>query len=164
MRLQEMFALPCAFALIGYLFTTKKMILFLNTLTPFQGLLFYYFQLFTIINVLQCFGLVIGSYKMTTISQSIGELLIIFSFFIIVNFESYFVQWSVDSNTKKDENKSKNCTTIYLQSEDGATYDLVDGYLNNPPLSRIITFIVVPFVLTFLGTQLITHKISLSVF
>ena len=153
--------LPIVFAIIGYLFTTDKMILLMDSLSPPQGLLFYYSILFLVITILQYFGLVIGDVKMNSVQQTLGEMLILFAFFIIVDFESRYIQWVVDDNRTE---KSSNCTGVYLQSEDGATYDIINRWINNPRSSRIITFVVIPFLLTLIGVNMIASKIQLGIF
>ena len=75
-----------AFALLGFLFSTKTMIIALNSLSPIKGLIIYYFILFITLELLQWFGLIIGGVKIQNIRQTIGELLIIFAFFIIVDY------------------------------------------------------------------------------
>ena len=92
------------FALLGFIFSTRKAILFLNSLNPFQGLIVYYIFLFIILEILQWFGLIVGGVKMQSIKQTIGELLIIFAFFIVVDFESEWVAIVVgeEEHKKKD--------------------------------------------------------------
>lgn len=139
------------FALLGYLFSSRKFIVFLNSLNPFQGLLFYYIQLFVVLEILQYFGLVIGGVKMTDFSQTIGELLIVFAFFVLVNQESGWVAQVVGDQ----EGKKKDYPIIYTQSEDGAVYYLWSTYVtNNPETARFLTFVLTPVVLISIGLYL----------
>lgn len=131
------------FALIGYLFSSRRFILFLNNLNPIQGLIFYYVQLFITLEVLQWFGLVIGGVKMTSITQTIGELLIVFAFFILVDQESAWVANVVGA---------KDFPTVYTQSEDGAVYYLWSTYVtDDPETARLLTFVLTPAVLVSIG-------------
>ena len=140
-----------AFAIIGYLFSARQLILFLNQLNPFQGLFFYYLQLFVTLEILQYFGLVIGGIKMQSISQTIGELMIIFAFFILVAQESAWVAYVVG----EDEGKKKDYPVVYTQSEDGAVYYLWSTYVtSNPDTARLLTFVLTPVVLVALGLYL----------
>jgi hypothetical protein len=140
-----------AFAILGYLFSSRKFILFLNSLNPFQGLLFYYLQLFVTLEVLQYFGLVIGGVKMTDLSQTIGELMMVFAFFILVDQESAWVAYVIG----EDEGKKKDYPVVYTQAEDGATYYLWSTYVTkNPETARFLTFVVTPVVLVGLGLYL----------
>lgn len=144
-----------AFALLGYVFSSRKFIGFLNTLNPFQGLLFYYLQLFVTLEVLQYFGLVIGGVRMTDLTQTIGELLIIFSFFILVDQESAWVAYVVG----QQEGKTKDYPVIYTQAEDGAVYYIWTHYLGySPETARWLTFVVTPVVLVSLGLYLTGGK------
>ena len=78
---------------------------------------------------------------MQSFRQTIGEIFIIFSFFILFNFESEYVQYVVNK-----ENIPK-CTQVYTQSEDGTVYYLVNKFVKDPRKSRIITFVIIPFTL-----------------
>jgi hypothetical protein len=140
-----------AFALLGWLFSSRKFILFLNQLNPFQGLLFYYLQIFLTLEVLQYFGLIIGGVRMTSLTQTLGELMMIFAFFIIVDNESEWIQIVVGENTKEKQN----CPKVYLQAEDGATYYLWKTYVTkNEEVLRLLTFVVTPAILVGLGLYL----------
>lgn len=145
-----------AFALLGYVFSSRKFILFLNTLNPFQGLLFYYLQLFVVLEVLQYFGLVIGGIRMTTLAQTIGELLIVFAFFILVDQESAWVAYVIGEN----EGKKKDYPVVYTQAEDGAVYYLWSTYVTkDPDTARMLTFVVTPVLLVALGLYLTGGKV-----
>lgn len=136
------------FALLGYIFSSRYFILFLNQLDPIQGLVFYYFQIFVTLEVLQYFGLVIGGVKMTSITQTIGELLMIFAFFIIVDNESEWIQVVVGEEKKEKQN----CPKVYLQAEDGATYYFWKTLTGaSPDVLRILTFVVTPALLVSIG-------------
>lgn len=152
---QVLLKTAAAFAVIGYLFSSRKFILFLNSLNPFQGLLFYYLQLFVTLEVLQYFGLVIGGVRMQTLAQTIGELLMIFAFFILVDQESAWVAHVVG----EPEGKDKDYPVVYTQAEDGAVYYLWSTYVTkNPDTARILTFVVTPVVLVVTGLLLTGGK------
>ena len=143
------------FAILGYIFSARSFILFLNSLNPFQGLLFYYLQLFVTLEVLQYFGLVIGGIKMESWTQTIGELLIVFAFFILVDQESEWVAQVVGES----EGKKKDYPVIYTQAEDGAVYYLWTTYVTkNHETARILTFVVTPAILVMLGLYLTGGK------
>jgi hypothetical protein len=136
------------FALMGYLFSSRRFILFLNELNPLQGLLFYYIQLFVVLELLQYFGLVIGGIRMTSLVQTLGELLIVFAFFILVNQESSWVAHVVGK-------QEGDYPVVYTQAEDGAVYYLWNTYVTkNPEVARILTFVVTPVILVSLGLYL----------
>lgn len=144
------------FALLGYLFSSRKFILFLNSLNPFQGLLFYYIQLFVTLEILQYFGLVIAGVKMTSLSQTIGELMIIFAFFILVDQESEWVAQVIGD----DEGKKKDYPVVYTQAEDGAVYYLWSTYATkDTETARLLTFVVTPVLLVAVGLYLTGGKV-----
>lgn len=143
------------FALLGYVFSSRKFILFLNSLNPFQGLLFYYLQLFITLEVLQYFGLVIGGVKMQSLLQTLGELMIVFAFFIIVDQESGWVAQVVGDA----EGKKKDYPVVYTQAEDGAVYYLWTTYVTSDhETARLLTFVVTPVILAALGLYLTGGK------
>ena len=144
-----------AFAVIGYLFSSRQFILFLNRMNPFQGLLFYYLQLFVTLEVLQAFGLVIGGVKLQSLTQTLGELLMVFAFFILVDQESAWVAHV----TGEPEGKDKDYPVVYTQAEDGAVYYLWTTYVtSNPDVARILTFVVTPAVFVAIGLVLTGGK------
>lgn len=139
------------FGVLGYLFSSRSFILFLNRLNPFQGLLFYYLQLFVTLELLQYFGLVIGGVKMTSLFQTLGELFIIFAFFILVDQESAWVAYVVG----QEEGKKKDYPVVYTQAEDGAVYYLWSTYVTkDPDMARFLTFVLTPIVLVSIGLYL----------
>lgn len=139
-----------AFALLGFLLTTRRYILFLNTLSPFQGLLVYYLQIFLTLEFLQYIGLVIGGVRQETLMHTLGELMVIFAFFIVVDFESEWVQVVVGDESKEKQN----CPRVYLQAEDGAVYYLWKKVTQNPETLRLLTFVVTPVLLSVIGVYL----------
>lgn len=144
------------FAILGYIFSSRQLIQFLNSLNPFQGLLFYYLQLFVTLEVLQYFGLVVGGVKMESLTQTIGQLLIVFAFFIIVDQESAWVAYVVG----EEEGKPKDYPVVYTQAEDGAVYYLWSTYVTpNPETARLLTFVVTPAALVVLGLMLTGGKV-----
>ena len=88
---------------------------------------------------------------MVSLAQTIGELLMVFAFFIIVDQESAWVAYVVG----EDEGKKKDYPVVYTQAEDGAVYYLWSTYVtSNPEVARILTFVVTPVVLMSAGLYL----------
>lgn len=136
------------FAFLGFIFSTRKAILFLNSLNPFQGLIVYYIFLFITLEILQWFGLIVGGVKMQSIKQTIGELLIIFAFFIVVDFESEWVAIVVG----EEEHKKKDYPIVYTQAEDGAVFYLWKTYVTSDPnKARLLTYVFTPALLVGIG-------------
>lgn len=153
--------LPIIFAILGLIFSTRVWLKFLNKQNPLKGLLIYYIVLIITIIILQSFGLVIGQTKFNSFKHTIGTILIIFSFFIIIDWTSCYTNEITQGQCDTEHSISQ----IYLQSEDGATYWLWSKVFKGKDkiqIRRIMTFVITPFILTLIGTMLITSKVSLS--
>lgn len=170
---------PLAFAAMGYLFSSRPVLLFMNTLNPLQGLVVYYVIIFMTLEVLQLFGLIIGGVPMASLRQTLGEVMIIFAYFVIVDWESAWVQDVVAEDRKRrgvpvhtsDDksttlgNQALECPNVYLQAEDGAVYYLMNTYVSaNKEVARILSFVVVPAVLAFVGLYLTRGVVKRSMF
>ena len=149
--------LPIVFAVMGYIFSTKSWLLFLDKLNPISGLLVYYMIMTLAILILEYFGLIIGGIKFDSFSHTIGTILIIFSFFLIICFESLYV--SIVTNKNID-----NVSNVYLQSEDGATWYSWSLLFTDISTLRLLTYVLTPFLLTLIGQFLISSKITISPF
>lgn len=148
--------LPLAFGILGFLFSSRKWILFMNNLNPLTGMVVYYIILTVTLILLEYFGLIIAGIKFESINQTLGTILIIFSFFILVNWESCYINVVTKGNC--------DMSNVYLQSEDGAVYYLWSKLTDNINLLRILTYIVTPVVLSFIGQNMITGKITIGLF
>lgn len=158
------YILPIVFGLLGYIFSSRKWIIFLNQLDPIKGLFIYYCVLISTLLILQYIGLVIANIEYTSFRYTIGSILIIFSFFIIFNWENCYIDLVLKGSCKDVSN-------VYLQAEDGAVFYLwtnVLGYndkiLENLNILRIMTYIITPLFLSFIGSLLITEKVSINIF
>ena len=79
-------------------------------------------------------------------SQAIGIFLIYIAFLMIFNYQSDWI----------DESGSEN---VSRQTVDGAVYNRARTTLNlDPDSSRVITFVVVPFILVLFGSRLIKNR------
>jgi len=150
-------ALPIVFGLIGFIFSSRTMIIFMDKLDPFTGLIVYYMFLIITIVLLEHAGLVIAGINFESFNQAFGTVLIIFSYFILIRMESCYMNYV----TKGD---CKNISNIYLHSEDGATYYLWSKIIKKPETIRFLTYVVTPVVLSFIGVNLITEKVVLTPF
>ncbi len=149
------FKLPLALAILGFVLTTRKWIMFMHTLNPFAGLVVYYTILTLIVIMLEYLGLVIAGIKLDSIQHTMGTILIIFAFFITVKLESCYINTIAKGSCVDISN-------VYLQSEDGAVYWLWTHLFNNPKTLRLMTYVFTPVLLSFIGTFLITDKIVIS--
>ena len=149
--------LALTFGLLGFIFSSSGWIKKIDKLSPFKGLLVYYFIIYISVYVLARFGLIIGHSKITNYAHTLGVVMILFAFFIIFDWESEYI-----NIVARGEFDNRKVSKIYLQSEDGATFDFFYRLTNNVELSRILTFIVTTIVLTFVGSMLIERKIKLG--
>jgi hypothetical protein len=127
----------------------------MNGLNPLAGLGIYYAVVFATILLLQVFGLVVGGTKFSGPLTAIGGVLVVFSFFIIFNQTSCYINETV--NGQCDTTK---VSQVYQQSEDGAVYWLWSKAFPGDSaeqlqLRRVMTYVVTPFILTALGVLLI---------
>jgi hypothetical protein len=155
-NIEDALKLSITFGFLGFIFSSRMWIKTIDKLTPTKGLLIYYIIIYISIYILSQLGLVIGHSKITNYIHTLGVVMILFSFFIIFNWESEYI-----NIVTKGDFDNKKISKIYLQSEDGATFDFYYNITKNIELSRILTFVVTPIVLTFVGSILIEKKIKL---
>lgn len=133
--------------IMGFVFSTREWILFLDRLNPFVGLLVYYAILYVCLYALSKGGLIIWKFKIKNVVQVFGCLLITFAFFVIVDWESMYIAIVTG--------KSTNISNVYLQAEDGAVWYLWSFLTSNVEALRILTYVVTPAILTFIGVLLV---------
>lgn len=150
--------LPLIFGVLGFIFSLRPWILFMNTLSPLVGLIMYYVLLIIITVLLEHSGLTVAGINFNTFGQAIGTILIIFSFFIIIKWQSCYMDYAIHGR------KCENIDNIFLHSEDGATYYLWSKMVKDPNTLRILTYIITPVLLSYIGMNLITEKVTLSPF
>jgi hypothetical protein len=149
------FALAVVLAFMGFAFSTRQWLLFLNQRTPVEGLTIYYIILYGSLLVLSRMGLVVFGLKIDDPIKTFGLLLITFAFFITVNFENPYVQLVTMGNTQ-------GASIVFYGSEDGAVWFLVSQFVSDLWLCRMLTFVVTPFLLTVLGCILVSGKIKIG--
>lgn len=171
---------PLTFAALGFIFSSRPVLLWFNSLNPVQGMLAYYGIIFMTLELMQIFGLIIGGVKMASITQTLGEVLIVFAYFVIFDMTSEWVQEVVKEDQKKrgiktDEEKRKDastslggqaleCPNIYLQAEDGATFFTISQFVKNKEHARYITFVLIPACLSFVGILLTRGRVMRTMF
>jgi hypothetical protein len=153
------FTLPLIFGVLGFFFSTRIWIKSYDKLPPYGGLIVYYIIITFTIIFLQKIGLVVGGLEFSGFNHTVGTLLVIFSFFIIFDWESCYI-----NIVTKGHCNEKNISNIYFASEDGAVYDLWEKiFKGKTQLNRILTYIITPVVLSFVGIMFLseTEKINL---
>jgi hypothetical protein len=149
-------SLAIVMAIMGFVFSTRQWILWMNTLTPFAGLVVYYIILYGAIYVLSKLGLTVFGIKIDDKLETLGLLMISFAFFIVVDWESAYIQYVTNGSLVGQ-------SVVYLQSEDGAIWFLWSQLL--PTLGaevwRYLTYVLTPFALTLGGSLLVSGKVKL---
>jgi len=149
--------LAVAFAVLGFAFSMREWILFLDSLSPLQGLIVYYIILYVSLYVLSRLDLVVFGFKIKDPLQTLGLLLITFAFFVTVDWESPYIQYVTGRSVE-------NVSPVYFQSEDGAVWFLWQSVL--PWLGveqlRVLTYVVTPFILALIGGLLVSGKVRLG--
>lgn len=130
--------LALAVATAGFIFTSRPWLRWLNTLSPEVGLLIKNSLIFLIVYALH---VSIGGVQKPHF-QALGILFIYISFTLVFNYQS---RW-IDEAGAPDVQK---------QTPDGATYERMRETLGlSPDTARIAAFVVVPFILVFVGSKL----------
>jgi len=146
--------LAIAFGILGFVLSSRQSILYLNTLDPISGLVVYYALMTGALFVLSKAGLIVANIRITGSQQVLGTLLIIFAFFILVNFESAYTQYVT-------EGKLTGASRVFFESEDGATFYFWHDVMKVVDIeqSRVLTYIITPFILVIIGSTLATKKV-----
>ena len=117
-----------------------------------MGFLIYMTLFYVILLVLSKANLVIFKFSIKSPLQVLGVLLITIAFFIIINWESPYVNLVTGRIVE-------NTSQILYQSEDGATWYLWSKFTQNNQILRLLTFVITPFLLTIAGSLFIEKKI-----
>ncbi|MEM3875274.1 MAG: hypothetical protein QXU45_09120 [Candidatus Bathyarchaeia archaeon] len=149
--------LAIAFALLGFALSSRQWILFLDSLNPLQGLIVYYVIIFTSIFVLSRMDLVVLGFKIRGVKQTLGLTLITFAFFIIVDWESPYIQAVTGRSVEA-------VSPVYFQCEDGAVWYAWSQLLPMAPVEtlRLLTYVFTPLLLALLGGFLVSEKVKLG--
>jgi len=147
----EEFGLAIALGFMGYIFSTSQFLLFLNALNPIQGFIVYYIILYGVLYALAKSGLVIYKFHIQNPVQVFGVLLITFSFFVVVDWSSPYVQYittgSLSGASNVFTNNAEDSLAWYFWTTMAGVTDLATA--------RLLTFVLTPFVLTLLGATLV---------
>lgn len=148
-------SLAIIFAVVGIFVSSRWVILALDGLSPLLGFLVYYAIVILCLFCLSKLGLTVFDIKIEKFGQIIGSSLIIFSFFILFNWTSPYVQYVTTGSLEGASN-------VFYQCEDGVTWYLWSFLFDNVDALRIFTYVITPFLLTLLGGLLIEKKVKLG--
>lgn len=149
--------LAVAIAAMGLVFSSREFILWMSGLNPLQGLIVYYLILYTVLFVLSRMGLVVLGERIETPLQVLGLVLITFAFFIVVDWESQYIQIVVDPSV------AGQVAANYFQSEDGAVFYIWQTLLPglDPYYHALLTYVATPFILALVGGLLTSEEVEL---
>jgi hypothetical protein len=125
----------------GFIFTSKTWLNFLHKFKPETGML--------VKNVAVLFLIFLAHLIDSSVSvphvQAMGAFLIYVAFMMIFNYQSDWIEESGSGN-------------VGDQTVDGAVYHRARETLNlSPELARLVTFVMVPFALVFMGSRLMRN-------
>lgn len=155
------YLLPLILALLGFIFSTRRWIKAYDRLPPYGGLIVYYAILTITLVILERLGLIIGGLELSGFSHTLGTILIIFSFFIIFDWESCYI-----NIVTKGKCEEKDISNVYFASEDGAVYDLWSKvFKDNHEVNRVFTYVLTPLILSFIGLSLLSpgEKVKITI-
>lgn len=140
--------LAAAIALIGLVFTSRPWLQWLSTLGPEIGMFIKHVTILVSIFVLSQID---PRIKFVHHGQAFGVLLMYVAFVMIFNYQSDWIQ-------------DINADNVGDQTIDGAIYHRSKETLKlSPEMSRLITFVVIPFVLVLAGSRLVNTKRSVNI-
>lgn len=139
--------LALAVALIGFVFTSRQWLQILHGLGPETGMIVKQFSILIAIFILAWSD---PTLRFKSHHQALGVLLVYVAFNIIFNYQS---GWISDAGA----------ANVELQTPDGAVYHRSRTNLNlNPEMARLVTFVIVPFVMVLGGSRLLRIGQNLS--
>lgn len=140
--------LALAFAIVGFVFTSRPWLRWLHGLTPEQGMAVKWMAVLGSIFVIDAAD---PTLKLTHKTQALGVVMVLAAFNIIFNYQSEWI----------DESGSGN---VQIQTPDGTLYHRARADLGlTPELARITVFVVVPFILVFFGSRFIRAGTKLNI-
>jgi len=140
--------LAATIGLLGFVFTSRQWLQWLHTLGPEMGL---FIKHVTILLSIFLLSIVDPRIKFVHHGQAFGVLFLYMAFVMIFNYQSDWIQ-DIDSDNVGD------------QSVDGAVYRRSREILKlNPEMSRLLTFVVIPFLLVLMGSKLIHRNRQVNI-
>jgi hypothetical protein len=135
--------LAATFAVLGFVFTSKQWLHFLNRYNPEMGLIIKHSVILLSIYILAWSDPYI---KFVHHHQALGVLLLYMTFVLIFNYQSEWIE-----DVKADN--------VGEQTFDGVIYHRSKQIPNiEPQMARIVSFVIIPFILVIIGSQLVHHK------
>lgn len=140
----EHLRLASAIAAVGFIFTSRPWLGIMNRMSPEAGLLVKNVIIFlTILGLHYIDGIVGPPHR-----QALGILLVYSAFSVIFNYQS---EWISESGAEN----------IGEQTTDGALYHRA-RMLFSPDVSRLIVFVLIPFIFILVGSRLVSKRVKLD--
>jgi hypothetical protein len=140
--------LAAAFALVGFIFTSKLWLRWLHGLGPEHGFIVKWVAILGAILLLDWAD---PSLKLEHKTQALGVVMVLAAFNLIFNYQSEWI----------DESGSGN---VQVQTPDGVLYHRARDNLGlKPEAARILVFVLTPFVLVFFGSKLVRNGSKINV-
>lgn len=134
--------LALVFAFLGFVFTSRQWLQILHKMGPETGMIVKQLSILVAIFILAWSD---PSMRFKSHHQALGVLLVYVAFNIIFNYQSGWLRDAGASNVER-------------QTPDGAVYHRSRTNLNlNPELARLVTFVIVPFVMVLAGSRLLRN-------
>jgi hypothetical protein len=137
--------LAAAVALTGLVFTSRTWLMWINSLGPEAGLIVKNVTIFLVIYLLHLVDGFVGVPRL----QALGLLLMFTSFYIIFNYQSEWI-------------KEAGAVNVERQTPDGAIYHRARGAGLGSDAARILTFVLVPFLLFMAGSYAVKRGKKLN--
>ena len=155
-KYEKYLALASVFAVFGFLLTEASFLTWLNSLSTLEGFAFYEALIFIFIYGLSFIGLTIHNKKIGSLKQAFGLWLIVFAFFILVDWTSCGVAIVTQTGTWSNPTlNAQSCTNLapelFTQSEDGVVWTFWAMVVNSTYLDRLLTYVITPFALVLVG-------------
>lgn len=140
-------------AILGFIFTTKPYINFINNMTPPTGYFFNLIMFYAFILILSYLGMTFIGFKIDRWDKVFGMFFITYAMLLITNFNSPYFNLSLGYPIE-------NISNIYFQSADGAVWFLWLKLWDNMVFLRMMTYVFTPFALVCIGGFLIKDEVQ----
>lgn len=142
----------------GYILSTDSVLKFFANLSPLMGLIGWYVIVVIFLFILSQIGFSKFQFNSGNIQRFTGILIIMFAFFIISTMGSPYVQQVTMGNLDQQ-------SPIYAQTEDGISWNFWYNTVGIKDIqtSRILSFVITPFILAIIGGLLLVRPAHLHI-
>jgi len=143
---------------MGFLFSTRDWLLFLNGLNVWQGFLVYYIVFYGTLLALAKLDLIVFKFNVSDIQGTFGLLLVFFAIAATINWTNPYIQWVMTGSFS-------GATGIFYQAEDGVCWMLANQVLGIQDVekARLVAFSVIPAIVAFIGLAMVKGKVKFNI-